>query len=101
MDYDTLLIFVVDCAIVSTANFAMLKESQQFLGKQLKIILCIDILRLKAKVESDQSIKNLESVVNDDENNADSPKSLSPKSPSLPITIPSDTKHDTVDSEIP
>lgn len=68
MDYDTLLVFVVDCALVSTANFAMLKESQQFLGKQLKTIFCIDIIRFRSKTESDESVKNLESVVNDDNN---------------------------------
>ena len=71
MDYDTLLIFVVDCAIVATANFAMLKESKQCLLKQLRTVFCVDIICQsmafnknignleKERVTSDQHQKNI------------------------------------------
>ena len=38
--HDLMIIFIVDCALVSSCNYAMLKESQDFLIKQLKFICC-------------------------------------------------------------
>lgn len=60
MDYDTLFVFLIDCALVSTANFAMLKESQEFLTKQLKAVLCIYSL-----IWSGQKNSNLDTVISE------------------------------------
>ena len=38
--HDLMIVFIVDCALVSSCNYAMLKESQELLIKQLKFICC-------------------------------------------------------------